>query len=706
MPMHESMQMLMRTTHVSRPNMAATGLAFVLLAAGVVHTFPVAATEHPSLCIRRAELAGLRDKTLVPGIPAEMWDEVRAAAEEAVNEPVVAFAGKTDNETSASVTARAAARNMELLSLAYLVTGEERFARRATETALAAAAARTWVDRDTLQTARAAAKERYEDDQIPPFHYADVMAGVLSRGIGFVYDWLYDYLSPVDRDRLRSAAVEKGIRPVLEDLGHGIWWAEQRHSRGAETICGIGVAALSFLDEEAEASRWVSEAKRWTAEYLSRQGTDGGYAGGLAHWNDGIGAAVIFIEALRTRLGDADLYRHPYLRKTLEFALYTTMPDKLSVVNFGRCPYGAAYRGTWFVWRLASRYRHGVAQWNSTRIWRAVRARYRDESPYRNWRRVNWDFLWYDPTVDVRDPYGYPSAKHFRGIDWVVLRGGWSDKDVLVAMRSGEITGFRPSLDLNNVILTAYGRTVLVNRYVADTAPIDSGTYNCVLIDGAGQTVPAAGTILEFRDERGYNYACADATAAYGKGIIRVHRHLIFVKPAYLVVIDDIATDEPARVEQRWHTVDRIDTTDTFATLHSGDVTLRVEPVPLDEQPANLEVRTDIPTEPAGNGPDVARPLPYLCVRSIRPVKRYTLVTVLTPGLDRSRSYHPHVEGSPDRFTVKLKRNQWRDTIEFQRAAGRLSATVKFEPALKLPPIRDQRSRDRSRPGPAVLRPR
>jgi len=527
--------MLMRTTIASRLN-----LVFVLVATGVVHTFPAAATDHPSLCVRRAELAALRDKTLVPGIPAEIWAEVRAAAEQAVNQPVVTLDRKTDGELGASWNARVAARNMELLSLAYLVTEDERFAERAKQTALAAAPAPTWIDQERVKELRAAVKERYAGKKPPPFHYTDVMAGDLSRGVGFVYDWLYDYLGPADRDRLRSATVEKGIRPVLDDLANGIWWAEQWHTHGAESVAGIGIAALSFIDEEAEAPPWVSEAKRWTAG------------------------------------------------------------------------------------------------------------------------------------------------------------GGWTEKDVLVAMRSGEITGLRPEFDLNNVIVTAYGRPVLVNRFATDTARLDTGAYNCVLIDGKGQSTPAAGRILEFRDERGYNYVCTDATAAYGAGAARVHRHMVFVKPAYLVVIDDVATGEPGPFEQRWHTVDRIETSDSFATLHSGEVTLRVEPFALDGQPTDFEVRTDILSEPAADGPDITGPLPYLSVRSTRPVARYTSVTVLTPGLKRSRSYHPRVEGDPDRFTVKLKRNQWRDTIECERMEdGQLSVTVKFEPALRLPPVRGQRPRDR-----------
>jgi len=649
----------------------AVVLVLMATSAIVLHPHTAFAADHPSVCLRRVELPRLRDKTLVPGIPSEIWKEVRAAAELAVAEPVVALDRKTDHELGATWNARAAVRNMELLSLAYLVTQEERFADRAVATALAAASAPSWIDRD-MAGKLAASRERDVDKEGGPFNNTGVMAGNLARGIGLVYDWLYDHLSPADRVRLRSAAIEKGIRPVLDDMAGGIWWAEEWHSRGAETMSGVGVAAISFIDDEAEAPRWISDAKRWTAMYLSRQGRDGGYAGGVADWVDGVGSALVFAEALRTRLNDTDIYRQPYLRKTIEFALFTTMPDKLGVVNFGHGPYDTAYRGTWLRWRLASQYRHRVAQWNATQIWRTYRSRSGGESPYRSWRSSHWDFLWFDPTVDGSEPIGYTASKHFRGIDWAILRSGWGDKEVLAALRSG-------GPDANNIVLSAYGRPLIV-----DSAETDPGACNCVFINGKGPDVTdhAGGSILEFRQERGYDYVLADADAAYGQDVGRVHRHILFIKqPAYVVVIDDIATKEPAQIEQRWHTVDRVDTGDSFATLRSGNVALRVEPYVIDGQPAELDV----------GGPSSANgPGPHLRVDSSQPTSQYTSVTVFTPSLSRSRSYNPRVEGDADRFTIKLKRSQWLDTIECERTDGRLTVSVNIEPALKLPPLREQ----------------
>jgi len=679
---------------------ARNGVLLSIVGATVVCGITAFADERPSVCVRRAELTALRDKTLLPGLSSVIWAEVLAAAEQAVARPVITIDEETDREFSMSRNARMAARNMELMALAYLVTREDRFAERARETALEAASASSWIDPDSRDTFRAAARGRYAGADIPQFHYTDAVTGDLARGVGLVYDWLFDYLSSADRERLRSATIEKGIRPVIDDMGGGIWWAERRHTRGVVAMSGIGIAALSFFDEEPAAARWVSEAKRWIAEYFSHQGSDGGCADGFAAWNDGVGSALIFMEALRTRLNDTDLYRHPYLLNTGEFALYSTMPDKLGVVNFGRCPYGTAHRGTWLMWRLASQLRDGMLQWNATEIWRAARRRPAGGNPYRDWYRSHWDFIWHDPDVETRNPQAYPTAKHFRGTDWAILRSGWTDKDILLAIRSDAGSGPWLVPDVNNIVMTAYGRPVLVSRYPTAAAP-HTGMYNCVLIDGNGRNVPAevmwpqpgtdrraAGAILEFRQERGYDYVLAEAGGAYGESVERLYRHVLFVEPDYVVVIDDIVADEPVLVEQRWHTVGRIETGDSVATMYSGNVTLRVEPIAVVGQPLEFEVCTDIDSaDDSQYGIEAEEPMPYLRVGCTRAVDRYTCVTVLTPGLQRPRSYHPVVEGGIDAFTVKVKRSQWRDTIECKRQDDRLAVTVDFEPALKLPTV-------------------
>src|SRR5690606_27083671 len=77
-------------------------------------------------------------------------------------------------------------------AFAFLVTGDDRFARRAEDHMLVAAGFEDWV----------------------PWHFLDAAEMTASLAIG--YDWLYDALPVESRAIIRQAIVEKGIDPSFE----------------------------------------------------------------------------------------------------------------------------------------------------------------------------------------------------------------------------------------------------------------------------------------------------------------------------------------------------------------------------------------------------------------------------------------------------------------------------------------------------------
>jgi hypothetical protein len=530
------------------------------------------------------------------------------------------------------------------------------------------------------------AERRFAGGPVPSFDYTDLVTADYTLNLALVYNWLYEKFSSDERGRIRKALVEKGIRPVLNDHANGIWWAEQWHSRGVALMSAVGVGGLSLFDDEPDAAGWVSESKKWVGGYLQRQGRDGGCHDGFAGWTEGFGPALVFMEALRSRLGDRDLYRNRYIGTALDFGLYGVMPDKVGVANFGTASYGTAAGTTWINWRLAAHRKDAVAQWNAMEMWRANR-----ESSVFKAKRAVWDFLWYEAGMPMQEPQGYAAAKHFRDIGWTVMRTGWREKYVMLALRGAAPTGLFRAGDAGNMVFGAYGEPVLVTQPPSGPGDVAEGAYNCVYIDGMGprpgvwdapdSTAPQTGSILEFRHERGYDYVLTDATAAYGGRATRVHRHVIFVKPDYIVVIDDVDAEQPVRLEQRWHTVDDVEIETGYAELASGDVRLRVE----------SPMAGDLVLNPAeGKGA-----VPHAVLQSPDPSRMHTLVTVLSPGFKRTRSYHPKIETTDDGFSIKLMRNSWRDTITCTKGADRLDVSVAFKPALKIPERNSQQQGER-----------
>ncbi|MGD8241120.1 MAG: heparinase II/III family protein, partial [Armatimonadota bacterium] len=73
-------------------------------------------------------------------------------------------------------------------------------------------------------------------------------------------------------------------------------------------------------------------------------------------------------------------------------------------------------------------------------------------------------------------------------------------------------------------------------------------SHNTILINGANQ-VPGedGGHIAKFSTSEHFDYALADATSTYEEAK-KVLRHVLFVRPAYFVIYDEVETEQPAEV--------------------------------------------------------------------------------------------------------------------------------------------------------------
>jgi hypothetical protein len=77
--------------------------------------------------------------------------------------------------------------------------------------------------------------------------------------------------------------------------------------------------------------------------------------------------------------------------------------------------------------------------------------------------------------------------------------------------------------------------------------------HNSLLVDNEGQ-VPrrrsSSGKITEYAEQREYVYVTGDATPAYGGRLERFHRHILFIRPNYFIIIDDLKTSGQASTFQ------------------------------------------------------------------------------------------------------------------------------------------------------------
>src|SRR5687767_1402427 len=113
----------------------------------------------------------------------------------------------------------------------YRLTGEEKYATRCREEMLAAAAFEDW----------------------NPSHFLDTAE--MSNALGIGYDWIFSTLSNEDRRIIRTAIIEKGLKPGLKVYESDRGWHKRTNNWNQVCNGGLTVGALAIADEEPAIAR-------------------------------------------------------------------------------------------------------------------------------------------------------------------------------------------------------------------------------------------------------------------------------------------------------------------------------------------------------------------------------------------------------------------------------------------------------------------
>ena len=176
-------------------------------------------------------------------------------------------------------------------SLAYRLTGDEKYAQRAYDEMEAVCAFPDW----------------------NPKHYLDV--GVMSAGVALGYDWIYNWMTPEQRATIR-AGIEKHVIPtILEDMNGCVGertyqWYREDNVNNWRCVCagGVGVAMLSMMDEfEGES---LENAKKILPAMLEAMrptmllfAPSGAYEEGFGYWEFAMQNFSYFMKSLEMTTG-------------------------------------------------------------------------------------------------------------------------------------------------------------------------------------------------------------------------------------------------------------------------------------------------------------------------------------------------------------------------------------------------------------------
>jgi len=545
---------------------------------------------HPRLFVRAEDVERLRHWARAGGRAA--YERLISRADqlcraEPTAEPAVR-ASASDPETrqfwwSNRVQTIRALQEAEILSFAWLMTGEPRYGDAAR--------------RFTLKLAA------WDPDGPTNFRLNCEAAKPMLHRLARAYDWAWPLFSEQERARIRAVLLRRALDAwnsgeVRQGVGH---LNQPYNSHGNRTWHKLGENAIATLGETPESDRFLEYAvAKFFAAYPVWSDDDGGWHEGLSYFAGYMSKAAWWLDVARVALG-IDGFKKPFFAHFGDYALYSAPPGSPDL-GFGDLAHRPPGTGWSFMHYFVRRTRNPYWAW-WLEAWRIP-----DEIG-----EPVLDFLWgAGEAVTPKPPAALPPSKVFRGTGVAVLNTTLlsAAENVQFRFKASPMGRWSHGLDPHNSFtLNAYGVPLLVNCVYRDLygSPFHRGwvwgtrSQNAVLVNGEGQKLRSAdlgGRIMKWDFQDGLDYLLGDATASYEGRLKRAWRHVIFVKPDVIVLADELEAPYAAVYQWMLHAQQpfEVDEAAQRLLLDRGKAGVAVEYVA--EQPLKLRQWTGYDPEP------------------------------------------------------------------------------------------------------------
>lgn len=501
---------------------------------------------HPRILARESELAELRRRAAADPDCAALVARARKLATARLPAPEKAkpaqkgssaFEEKNFAKWASKGFAGDFAQDVAVLAPAYLLSGDESLGRAALARALFIAG----LDPD--------------GDTSPKV--SDFADGSCMRAMALAYDSCFALLAPAERDQLRHAMAVRGGRFFRQQINKlegrifspHIW---------QHILAEAAEIAWATLGEVPDARAWAGYVyELWLNRFPTVGGADGGWTEGLGYLGTNIETMLLMPQRLGQLTG-VDFHDIPWYRHAADFHLYGWPVGSVNA-GFGDGDHDSktiSAARAYFVGSLGRRFgqREAVRYAEA-----ATRGKSDALPPLLVWHRLRDAGGELVPAAPAEPR---PLSRAFHDVGLVAMHTDREDsrRNVFVAVNScpfGAYGHMHPAQNAFNLMLG--GERLFANSgyYIAFGDAHFKGWYhhsrghNTVLIDGQGQTSDSEGWgwIARHADSRAIAYTLGDASPAYGNaGLTRFRRHVALLRPATVVIYDELE----ARHEAQW----------------------------------------------------------------------------------------------------------------------------------------------------------
>ena len=538
--------------------------------------FATLVKTHPRLMADPSAIAHV--KQAIAGDPdgKKLYDYVIRHADELIPQPPVKY-----DPNNALDVSRTALKRIQQLGMAYLLTGDARYAARGKAELLAISGFPSWN---------------------PATHFLDTAEMTNAASIGS--DWFYWTLNPTELTSVLTAIVELGLKPGLQQYieDPDPQWPIRITNWNIVCNGGLMLGALAVAEFDPDIANQVfMRGLASVPTGIDGYAPDGTWDEGPGYWTYATEYLAYLLGSLKTALGHefglGDMSGVPH---TGMFRLYAegsaAADDEAGLLfNFSDSP--EEHSGSWSMRWLSLRYNNPI--YNRVALADA--------------QQSAMDLLWFQPAAETPP---IPADALFRGVaNIAVMRGQggvdstqWQPWDrqhsdtTYLAIRAGRNTveNHHGHLDLGGFVLDS-----MQLRWATDIPPVDSATPPCVadydlpgyfdvtgqrftyyrtstighntlLVNGRNQPIECETDIIEFASDPEMAIAIVDLSPAYPDAL-RVQRGFALIDRRDVLIVDEITPRKPLAVTWQMHTRATINLAGTRAKLVQGSTPLYVD---------------------------------------------------------------------------------------------------------------------------------
>ena len=505
------------------------------------------------------------------------------------------FKGKSSDEVQ-----QLAGPSIIGLALTYVITGDEKWGRKAIEKALA-----PQVDPGSKYKDLNSIEGRSKSRDIQR-HNADQ---------AICYDWCYPLLSAAEKANF----IAQLVPTMKKSLAYKRVW-RSFHNGMYANAWPITAAAIALYGDEPYAKEVIDFLKPELEDAMRTADIvfpDGEWPEGMDYNRHSTYHTIRILLAIKSATGFDALKNSPHIKNTAKNIIYASKPDGMAIADDDN---DWPYLGDWehvALLMLNSEFRDAHTQ-NFINNCPVERFQLEPEKQYAN-------VLWYDSSIKEKPLTDLPKSRIFRGKGLVIARSGWSwdmpnkkSNDTWLSFHCGDYQGDHVHHDINNFSIYHKGELAIdAGRYdddwgtvIGDPKKIDKSQFfnyykrtiahNTILVydpnekmsagiindggqldqlrpdepgkelgkrnvpedydqgnfpseEGMGKcdwkTNPGrweTGDITSYKATNDFMYVKGDATKAYSANKMKSYiRQLVYVQPDVIVVMDRVVSTNP-----------------------------------------------------------------------------------------------------------------------------------------------------------------